>query len=38
VQDVVIAADADAVRDVGAVHKRLIPGYALDTRMAGDVR
>ncbi|WP_208615435.1 SRPBCC family protein [Streptomyces rubellomurinus] len=42
VQDVVIEADADevwaAVRDVGAVHERLIPGYVLDTRMDGDVR
>ncbi|MFE3873147.1 SRPBCC family protein [Kitasatospora sp. NPDC059146] len=42
VEDVVIEADAehvwDAVRDVGAVHERLIPGYVLDTRMDGDVR
>ncbi|MFE5582406.1 SRPBCC family protein [Kitasatospora sp. NPDC056531] len=41
-EDVVIEADADevwdAVRDVGAVHKRLIPGYVLDTRIDGDVR
>ncbi len=27
-----------AVRDVGAVHRRLVPGYALDARMEGDVR
>ncbi|MFF2080042.1 SRPBCC family protein [Kitasatospora sp. NPDC058162] len=42
VEDVLIEADAesvwDAVRDVGAVHERLIPGYVLDTRMDGDVR
>ncbi|MFG2917270.1 SRPBCC family protein [Kitasatospora sp. NPDC048298] len=41
-QDVAIEADADevwdAVRDVGAVHRRLIPGYVLDTRVEGDVR
>ncbi|MGW4894770.1 SRPBCC family protein [Kitasatospora sp. NPDC004240] len=28
----------DAVRDVGAVHERLVPGYVLGTRMDGDVR
>ncbi|MFD5465739.1 SRPBCC family protein [Kitasatospora sp. NPDC127059] len=42
VEDVVIEAGAagvwDAVRDVGAVHQRLIPGYVLDTRVDGDVR
>lgn len=27
-----------AVRDVGAVHRRLVPGYALDARIEGDVR
>ncbi|MFJ7911267.1 SRPBCC family protein [Kitasatospora sp. NPDC096204] len=41
-QDIAIEADADevwdAVRDVGAVHRRLIPGYVLDTRVDGDVR
>ncbi|MEU9077722.1 SRPBCC family protein [Kitasatospora sp. NPDC048538] len=42
VQDVPVDAPADrvwdAVRDVGAVHRRLIPGYVLDTRVEGDVR
>ncbi|MER7670808.1 SRPBCC family protein [Kitasatospora sp. NPDC096128] len=42
VEDVQIDADAesvwDAVRDVGAVHRRLIPGYVLDARVEGDVR
>ncbi|MFJ9772440.1 SRPBCC family protein [Kitasatospora sp. NPDC101157] len=42
VEDIAVAADADAVwdavRDVGAVHRRLIPGYVLDTRVDGDVR
>ncbi len=28
----------DAVRDVGAPHKRLAPGFVVDTRMEGDVR
>jgi carbon monoxide dehydrogenase subunit G len=28
----------DAVRDVGALHTRLVPGFVLDTRMEGDVR
>jgi uncharacterized protein YndB with AHSA1/START domain len=27
-----------AVRDVGAVHRRLVPGYTVDTRIEGDVR
>jgi hypothetical protein len=27
-----------AVRDFGAVHKRLVPGFVLDTRMDGDAR
>jgi hypothetical protein len=27
-----------AVRDVGAVHRRLVPGYAADTRLDGDFR
>jgi hypothetical protein len=42
VQDIVIESSAenvwDAVRDVEAVHKRLIPGYVLDARMDGDTR
>jgi carbon monoxide dehydrogenase subunit G len=28
----------DAVRDVGAVHERLGPGFLLDARMEGDAR
>ena len=28
----------DAVRDVGALHTRLVPGFVLDTRMEGEVR
>ncbi len=27
-----------AVRDVGAVHKRLAPGFVVDTRLDGDAR
>lgn len=27
-----------AVRDVGAVHRRLVPGIAVDTRMDGEAR
>lgn len=27
-----------AVRDVGAVHRRLLPGRVLDTRLEGDAR
>jgi uncharacterized protein YndB with AHSA1/START domain len=27
-----------AVRDVGAVHRRLVPGYTADTRIEGDTR
>ncbi|HEV2212251.1 MAG TPA: SRPBCC family protein [Gammaproteobacteria bacterium] len=33
------AADAwDAIRDVGALHTRLVPGFVTDTRMDGDAR
>jgi carbon monoxide dehydrogenase subunit G len=34
------AADAvwDAVRDVGALHTRLVPGFVSDTRMEGSTR
>jgi len=32
------AAVWDAVRDVGALHVRLVPGFAVDTRMDGDAR
>jgi carbon monoxide dehydrogenase subunit G len=28
----------EAVRDVGAVHTRLAPGFVVDTRMDGDAR
>ena len=28
----------DALRDVGALHKRLVPGFATDTRMEGNTR
>lgn len=28
----------DAVRDVGAVHQRLAPGFVTDTKMDGDAR
>ncbi|WP_380286324.1 SRPBCC family protein [Kitasatospora purpeofusca] len=42
VQDIVIESAAEdvweAVRDVGAVHRRLVPGYVLDVRMEGDTR
>lgn len=28
----------DAIRDVGAVHRRLAPGFVVDTKMDGDAR
>src|SRR6185503_7746621 len=28
----------DAVRDVGAIHKRLAPGFVTDVKMDGDAR
>jgi len=28
----------DAVRDVGALHTRLVPGFVIDTRLEGAVR
>lgn len=28
----------DAIRDVGALHSRLVPGFVRDTRMDGDAR
>ena len=28
----------DALRDVGALHTRLVPGFVLDTRLDGDAR
>ena len=27
-----------AVRDVGAIHQRLAPGFVIDTRLEGDIR
>jgi hypothetical protein len=33
------AADVwDAVRDFGALHRRLVPGFVLDTRLDGEAR
>jgi hypothetical protein len=41
-KDIVLEARADdiwaAVHDVGAVHKRLAPGFVVDTRLEGDAR
>jgi carbon monoxide dehydrogenase subunit G len=28
----------DAVRDIGALHTRLVPGFVVDTRVEGDAR
>lgn len=28
----------DAIRDVGALHTRLVPGFVVDTRIDGDAR
>src|SRR3954466_249783 len=28
----------DALRDVGALHTRLVPGFVVDTRMEGNAR
>lgn len=28
----------DAIRDVGAIHKRLVPGFVLDCKLEGDSR
>jgi hypothetical protein len=28
----------DAIRDVGGLHKRLVPGFVVDTRLDGDAR
>ena len=28
----------DALRDVGALHTRLVPGFVVDTRLEGDTR
>ena len=41
-KDILIDASAndvwDAVRDFGALHTRLVPGFVLDTRLDGDAR
>jgi carbon monoxide dehydrogenase subunit G len=41
-KEIVIEADPqdvwDAVRDVGAVHRRMAPGFITDTKMDGDAR
>ena len=41
-REILIRADAaevwDAIRDVGAPHKRLAPGFLVDTRLEGDAR
>ena len=41
-KDIPLAAPAgeawDAVRDFGALHTRLVPGFVLDTRLDGDAR
>ena len=41
-KDILIDAHPDdvwaAVRDFGAVHRRLVPGFVLDTRLDGDAR
>jgi carbon monoxide dehydrogenase subunit G len=40
--DIPIAAPAahvwDAVRDVGAIHTRFVPGFVTDTKLEGDMR
>ena len=28
----------DAIRDVGAIHKRLVPGFVVDSKLEGDWR
>ncbi|MEP6609861.1 MAG: SRPBCC family protein [Burkholderiaceae bacterium] len=30
--------DWDAIRDVGAIHKRLVPGFVVDCKLEGDSR
>jgi hypothetical protein len=41
-KEVMIAAPLDvvwdAIRDVGALHTRLVPGFVVDTRLDGDAR
>ena len=40
--DIPLAAPAahvwDAVRDVGAIHTRFVPGFVTDTKIEGDIR
>jgi carbon monoxide dehydrogenase subunit G len=33
-----LAAVWSAIRDIGALHTRLVPGFVVDTRLEGDVR
>ena len=41
-KEATIARDAafvwDAIRDVGAIHRRLVPGFVVDCRLEGDSR
>jgi len=41
-KEIVTKARADsvwsAIRDVGALHARLVPGFVTDTKLEGDVR
>jgi carbon monoxide dehydrogenase subunit G len=41
-QEIEVAASAaaiwDAVRDVGQIHRRLVPGFVTDCRLEGDAR
>ena len=41
-KEATIARDAafvwDAIRDVGAIHRRLVPGFVVDCRLDGDSR
>jgi hypothetical protein len=41
-KEIVIARDRsfvwDAIRDVGAIHRRLVPGFVVDCRLEGDSR
>jgi len=41
-KEIVVAAPVDqvwdAIRDVGALHTRLVPGFVVDTRLEGEVR
>ena len=41
-KDIPLAASADdawdAVRDFGALHTRLVPGFVLDTKLEGEAR